>query len=146
MKRRIAIVLALLVGLIALAGLLRWSEARQALAEPQVYASPINGGCYIAAPNVCKIHIDPFTININDGAGARLVLFQLRANGNVIYDFRTDVSNPPGVDYSPSLVMQDFAAECGQEYVVNMVARDTLDTNVLNTGQMAAFTCPAGVP
>lgn len=146
MKRRIAIVLALLVGLIALAGLLRWSEARQALAEPQVFASPINGGCYIAAPNVCKIHIDPFTININDGAGARLVLFQLLANGNVIYDFRTDVSNPPGVDYSPSLVMQDFAAECGQEYTVNMVARDTLDTNVLNTGQTAAFTCPAGVP
>lgn len=146
MKRQIAIVLPLLVGLIILAGLLRWSAARQALAEPQGFASPINGGCYIAAPNVCKIHIDPFTININDGAGARLVLFQLQANSIPIYDFRTDVANPPGVDYSPSLVMQDFAAECGKSYVINMVAQDTTDSDPLNYGQTTEFTCPAGVP
>ena len=110
------------------------------------FASPINVGCYIAAPNQCRIHVDPFTININDGAGARLQQFTLYANGSPIYDFRTDVSNPPGVDYSPSLVAQDFAATCGTTYVVNMVAKDTTDANPLNYGQTTAFTCPATVP
>jgi hypothetical protein len=146
MKGRVTAGLVVLLGALALAGLLRGSETGQAQAEPLGFASPINGGCYIAAPNVCKIHIDPFTININDGAGARLMLFQLYANGSLIYDFRTDVSNPPGADYSPSLVMQDFAAECGESYVVNMLAQDTSDANPLNYGQTTEFTCPGEVP
>jgi hypothetical protein len=115
-------------------------------AAPEGFASPINVGCYIAAPNQCRIHVDPFTININDGAGARLQQFTLYANGSPIYDFRTDVSNPPGVDYSPSLVAQDFAATCGTTYVVNMIAKDTTDANPLNYGQTTAFTCPTTVP
>ena len=146
MKRRMIIGLVVLLGAVAVFGALRWSETRRALAEPEVFSSPINGGCYVAAPDVCKIHMDPFTVNINDGAGERLILFQLYANGNLIYDFRTDVSNPPAVDYSPSLVMQDFAATCGETYFVNMIAQDTGDTNPLNAGQTAQFTCPAGVP
>ena len=115
-------------------------------AAPDGFASPINGGCYITAPNVCKLHVDPFTININDGAGAKLVKFSLYANGNPIYNFQTDVSNPPGVDYTPSLVAMDFAASCGVTYYMNLVAQDTTDANPLNYGQTKQFTCPLGVP
>lgn len=125
------------------------SAAQEAPAVPQApagFASPINGGCYIADDNTCKIHIDPFTININDGAGAKLEFFTLYANGKPIYDFRTDVSNPPGVDYSPSPVMLDFAAECGVTYYLNMIAKDSTDQNPLNYGQTTEFTCPAEVP
>lgn len=149
MNRRIA--LALIVGLILLAGFgwLRATDSRRATAAPDTpagFASPINGGCYITAPDVCKIHVDPFTININDGQGAKLEKFTLFANGKPIYDFRTDVSNPPGVDYSPSLVMEDFAAECGTTYFLNMIAKDTTDASPLNYGQTETFTCPAEVP
>lgn len=146
MKRRMVGGLLLFLGAITLAGALQWYQTRQVMAEPEVFSSPINAGCYIAAPDVCKIHVDPFTININDGALERLVLFRLYANGSLIYDFRTDTSNPPAADYSPSLVMQDFAATCGETYVLNMVAQDTGDLNPLNAGQTTAFTCPSGVP
>ena len=27
--------------------------------EPMIFASPIHGGCYIAAPGQCKIHVEP---------------------------------------------------------------------------------------
>jgi hypothetical protein len=116
-------------------------------AAPEVFASPINGGCYIAAPNQCRLHVDPFTVNI--ASGQRLVALRLQANGVTIYDFATDVSNPPpasGTTYSPSLVMQDFAAECGKTYTLNILGKDSGDANFLNMGQTAAFTCPAGAP
>lgn len=122
------------------------AAAQDAPDSPQVFASPINAGCYIAGPDDCRIHVDPFTININDGAGARLVMFELYANGKLIYSFRTDVSNPPATDYSPSPVAMDFAATCGISYSVNVIGRDTLDSNPLNMGQTAAFTCPSAVP
>lgn len=149
MNRRLFIAVALVL-LGAAAGVAtRFALQRQASAAPESpagFASPINGGCYIADDNTCKIHIDPFVININDGAGAKLEQFTLFANGSPIYDFRTDVSNPPGVDYSPSMVMQDFAAECGESYVVNMIAKDSTDANPLNYGQTTEFTCPSRVP
>jgi hypothetical protein len=149
MNRRLFIAVALVL-LGAAAGVAtRFALQRQASAAPESpagFASPINGGCYIADDNTCKIHIDPFVININDGAGAKLEQFTLYANGSPIYDFRTDVSNPPGVDYSPSMVMQDFAAECGESYVVNMIAKDSTDANPLNYGQTTEFTCPSRVP
>lgn len=110
------------------------------------YASPINGGCYITAPSQCKIHIDPFTINLHGADGSWLVEFSLYANGNKIYDFRTDVSNPPSNDYSPSLVALDFAATCGQTYYVNLTARTNDYVNPLNAGQTTQFTCPTNVP
>lgn len=122
------------------------AAAQKQPALAKVFASPINAGCYIAGPDDCRIHVDPFTININDGAGARLVQFDLYANGTVIYSFRTDVSNPPATDYTPSAVALDFAATCGVVYTVNVVGRDTLDANPLNLGQTAPFTCPSSVP
>lgn len=117
------------------------------LTSPEVFSSPINGGCYIAAPNQCRIHVDPFTVNI--APGQRLVALRLQANGQTIYDFKTDVSNPPpaiGTTYTPSLVMQDFAATCGEEYVLNILGQDSGDANFLNMGQTAEFTCPASTP
>lgn len=149
MNRRIVITISVLLLLLAIIGGLRVHDLRQAAAapaSPNGFASPINGGCYIAAAGICKIHIDPFVININDAAGARLEKFTLFANGQPIYDFRTDVSNPPDYDYWPSPVMEDFAAACGTTYYVNMVAKDTTDQNPLNYGQTAEFTCPSVVP
>lgn len=135
---------------LVVAGLLGVSLLRAstppALAAQEGFASPINGGCYIVAENVCKLHIDPFTININEGAGAKLERFTIFVNGQPIYDFRTDVSNPPAVDYSPSLVALDFAARCGMTYTVNLVAKDTADANPLNYGQFEDVVCPASVP
>jgi hypothetical protein len=143
-RRLFFIAVALLI--VATLGLSRLATKERASAAPDGFSSPINGGCYITAPDVCKIHMGPFTININDGQGARLEKFTLYANGSPIYDFRTDVSNPPGVDYSPSMVALDFAAECGKKYVVNLIAKDTTDANPLNYGQTAEFTCLASVP
>jgi hypothetical protein len=146
MKRRSFLLLAglALAGMMALGvGLAFRSNAG---AAPEVFSSPINGGCYITAPNECKLHVDPFTVNINDGAGAKLVEFILHANGQPIYHFRTDVSNPPAADYTPSLVAMDFAATCGETYYMNILGRDSLDANLLNMGQTAEFICPAAVP
>lgn len=149
MRKRLAVtifilLLAVVAGLVARFASL--DEASAAPAVPAGFASPINGGCYIAAPNQCKLHVDPFTVNINEGGGVVLEKFTLYANGNPIYDFRTDVSNPPHADYAPSLVMADFAAECGQTYYMNLVAKDSSDNSPANYGQTAQFTCPAAVP
>lgn len=155
MNRRIFVAVALVVLGMMAGAVTRFamqreaSAAQEAPAVPQApagFVSPINGGCYIANDNNCKIHIDPFVININDGGGAKLQQFTLYANGKPIYDWRPDVSNPPGADYSPSPVMLDFAAECGVTYYLNMIAKDTTDQNPLNYGQTGKFTCPAEVP
>lgn len=148
MNKRLILAVTLLLILVVGAAL-RFAVAREAAAAPDRpagFASPINAGCYIAADNSCKIHIDPFTINIDENAGATLQLFTLYANDNPIYDFRTDVSNPPRVDYSPSPVMLDFAAQCGETYSVNLVAKDTSDLEPLTYGSTAEFTCPKVVP
>lgn len=145
MRQRSTLWSGVAVAAILLFGLLG-AGAPKAVAAPEVFSSPINGGCYIVAPNVCRIHIDPFTININTSAGAKLVKFTMYANGNPMYDFRTDVSNPPFTNYSPSLVTQDFAAQCGVSYIVNIVGQDSGDANPLNMGQTAEFTCPSTVP
>jgi hypothetical protein len=120
---------------------------------PSIFASPIQAGCYIAAPNDCRIHADPFTIDI--ASGQKLVFFQLVAiqigsgQQTVIYDFRTDQSNPApfiGSTYSPSLVAQDFAASCGKSYQLSLQGRDSGDTNAFNLGLTNTFTCPSRVP
>ncbi len=101
-----------------------------ASASPEVFSSPINGGCYIAAPNQCRRHVDAFTINVNYAAGAKLVEFILHANGQPIYHFATDVSNPPIGNYTPSPVALDFAATCGETYYMNILGRDKADANL----------------
>jgi hypothetical protein len=122
-------------------------------AAPEIYASPIHGGCYIAAPADCRLHVEPFTINI--AAGSKLALFKLVAiqmgSGaqTVIYDWRPDQSNPAppsGTTYTPSLVAQDFAATCGKSYEISLQGSDTLTTTTYNLGLTGRFTCTLSLP
>jgi hypothetical protein len=124
----------------------------QVSAAPTIYGSPIQAGCYIAAPGDCRLHVEPFTINLV--SGTRLVYFQLIASPSgfpysVIYDFRPDLSNPvpfTGSTYTPSLVAQDFAATCGRTYSISLQGQDTGDPNPYNLGTTGQFTCPSAVP
>ena len=109
-----------------------------------VFASPVNGGCYMTSPGQCRIHIDPVTINV--ASGQKLQSVQVRVNGNTIYDYRTDLSNPPplggGTTFTFSPVGLDFAALCGKAYEIHVVAKDTGDANGLAVGGTSAVTCP----
>jgi hypothetical protein len=120
-------------------------------AEPQIFASPVHAGCYLEKIDRCKIHVEPFTINLT--AGEKLVLFTLFAtrlsssSQAMIYDFRPDQSNPVpavGDTYTPSLVAKDFAAICGETYTVSLQGQDTGDASPLNLGLTGQFTCPKG--
>jgi hypothetical protein len=120
-------------------------------AAPEIFASPVHAGCYLARADRCKIHVEPFTINIT--SGKKLALFRLVAiRGStglqtIIYDWRPDQSNPApasGTTYTPSLVAKDFAATCGEAYEISLQGRDTGDTNVFNLGLTDQFTCPKG--
>jgi hypothetical protein len=110
------------------------TAAPVALAAPNVFTGPVNGGCYLRAPTECAIHVDswqPITVD----PGLRIDAFRLgaaRAGGGFknLYDFRMDVSNPPGNTYRPSLPRRDFAAACGITYqarlMVSVVGDDAL--------------------
>ena len=120
-------------------------------AAPEIFASPVHAGCYLAMPDRCKIHVEPFTIDI--ASRQKLVLFQLvaiRSGTGVqttIYDWRPDQSNPVpeiGSTYSPSLVAKDFAASCGESYEISLQGKDTGDTGLFNLGLTDQFTCPIG--
>jgi hypothetical protein len=122
-------------------------------AAPEIFASPIHGGCYIAGPAECRLHVEPFTINI--ASGKKLALFRLvtiqggTGTQTVIYDWRPDQSNPAppsGTTYTPSLVAQDFAATCGTAYEISLQGKDTGDVNVFNLGLTGVFTCPLSMP
>ena len=144
----------ILMGLLALVFIFTRSQpVKAATNAPAIFASPIQAGCYIAAPNDCRIHVDPYVIDI--ASGQKLVDFKLVTDqmpGGLlrsIYDFRTDQSNPPpfvGSTYSPSLVAQDFAASCGKSYQLILEGRDSGDTADYSLGSTSAFTCPSTVP
>ena len=125
------------------------SSARPA--APDIFASPVHAGCYRAKPDRCKIHVEPFTINI--APGTKLSRCQLvtipggTGAQQVIYDWRPDQSNPvpySGTTYTPSLVAKDFAVTCGKSYQVNLQGRDTGDANLFSLGLTTQFTCPIG--
>jgi hypothetical protein len=112
-----------------------------AIAAPGAFGGPVNGGCYRAAANQCAIRVDrwaPLTIT----PGARLEAVQLWANGQLLYDFRTDLSNPPSGSYQLSPVKQDFAARCSASYVLEVLVKDTQDPALAISGQTNPFTCP----
>lgn len=142
-----SLILSLLVCILAL-GVERKPAAQGVV---NIYASPVQAGCYLARHDICKIHVDPFTINLT--SGQKLVYFKLvttrigTGSQQVIYDFRPDQSNPVpflGNTYTPSRVAKDFAATCGQIYMVSLQGRDTGDTTGYNLGSTAQFTCPTG--
>jgi hypothetical protein len=149
MPKKTGFLLAVLGGILILVGGLR--QPATASAAPSIYASPIEAGCYLAKHDLCKIHVDPFTIDI--ASGQKLVQFSLvtlqSGTGilTTIYDFRTDLSNPPpylGSTYSPSLVAKDFGATCGQTYTLVLEGQDTGDSGLLTLGNTTPFTCPKG--
>lgn len=118
-----------------------------------IYASPIQAGCYIAAPGQCRLHVEPFTINL--AVGEKLVFFQIvsivqgTAVQATIYNFRPDQSNPvpfSGSSYTPSLVTQDFAATCGTSYQLSLQGQDTGDAATKNLGLTGVIACPATAP
>lgn len=120
-------------------------------AVPDIFASPIHAGCYQVRYDRCKIHVEPFTINI--ASGKKLVNFQiiaLRAGTSMttpIYDFHPDQSNPvpsSGTTFSPSLVAKDFAAVCGKTYSIELEGQDTGDATPFVLGSTTQFTCPVG--
>ncbi len=120
-------------------------------AAPEIFASPVHAGCYLAKADRCKIHVEPFTINI--ASGQKLALFRLVAIRSstgaqtTIYDWRPDLSNPVpvgGTTYTPSRVAKDFAATCGESYKISLQGKDTGDTNLFNLGLTDQFTCPTG--
>lgn len=121
-------------------------------AAPDVFASPIHGGCYIAGPSDCRIHVEPFTINI--ATGKKMVLFRISvtpaaSSPVVVYDWRPDQSNPvptSGTTYTPSLVAMDFGVTCGRSYSLSLQGQDTGDTNVFTLGSTTSFTCPTSIP
>lgn len=149
MKKKLAILsIVLLLALTALAAAVFFRQDK-VTAAPEVFQSGVSGGCYIAAPNSCKIHVDPFTINVDEGNNEKLVEVQLRANGFVVYQFKTDQNSDyrPVGDYTPSLVAQDFAATCGETYELELLARDEGDGEILYVvGTSAEFTCPLAAP
>lgn len=109
---------------------------------PTVSTGPIHAGCVQVTPSICRIHVDPFTIQMP--VGQTLKAFQIRLNDQVVYDFHTDVSNPPSGSYTPSAVKKDFAAACGHTYAVQLFARDSSTAFLVQTGQADQVTCPVG--
>jgi hypothetical protein len=108
-----------------------------------IFASPIQAGCF-ATRGGCRIHVDPFTIMV--APGRQLESFEIRVGGVAVYEFRTDVSNPPVGPYAPTLPEPGFAARCERSYVVNLLGRDSGDAETLNLGQTTAVDCPVQVP
>ena len=144
----------ILVIVVALAATPGVNRSSQVSASVNIFASPIQAGCYIAAANDCRIHVDPFTININTSSKlVKFLLVAIRNPGSVqttIYDWRPDQSNPApaiGDTYSPSMVAQDFAASCGKSYEISLQGQDSLDGgSTFNLGLTSQFTCPSTVP
>jgi hypothetical protein len=147
MPKKTGFILAALCGGLFLAvGLARPPAA---VAAPAIFASPIQAGCYLAKLDRCKIHVDPFTINITPGK--KLVQFRLVATRigtgtqTMIYDFRTDQSNPApslGSSYTPSRVAIDFGVTCGRTYTLSLQGSDSGDAGLINLGVTNQFTCP----
>jgi hypothetical protein len=133
---------------------LYFGRPEKVTAAPNVFASPIHAGCYIAAAGDCRIHTEPLSIDI--AAGSKLARFTLVAINmgtgvqTKIYDFRPDISNPlptTGTIVNLSQVAQDFGVSCGKSYQISFQGSDTLDgTSIFNLGQTNTFTCPTTLP
>lgn len=120
----------------------------QVLAAPNAFAGPVNGGCYLRSPVECAIHVSAWEPVVVD-PGLRIDGLRLgaRRGGSGVfgdlYDFRTDVSNPPTGSYRPGAVRRDFAAACGASYELRVMVSVLGDDAYVETGRTNAFTCPA---
>ena len=127
------------LGLMVISGL-RFPDAERASAAPEVSYGALNGSCYLNNFGSCSLRVDPFSIAV--AGGSQLEAFKLQANGTTVYHFSTDVSNPPGGTYTPSLVKLDFAAVCSRTYVLTLIADDTSQAVFQTVGQTKSITCP----
>ncbi len=126
----------------------------QGAVPDSIFASPVHASCYIAEPSDCRMHVEPFTIDMSSGSRIEIIrLVAIRMGNGVqttIYDFRPDLSNPipygGATTYTPSLVSQDFAATCGQSYEISLQGKTNTDASIFNLGLTGAFTCPSNVP
>ncbi|HOU24486.1 MAG TPA: hypothetical protein PKW05_10905 [Anaerolineae bacterium] len=127
--------------------------APRAMVEAATSASPVHAGCYQLRLSACKIHVEPFAINLSPGQ--KLVRFRLVAvpvgggAATTIYDFRPDLSNPlprEGNTITPSLVAKDYAATCGRTYSIVLQGQGVGDSALLTLGSTDQFTCPQGTP
>jgi hypothetical protein len=155
MRKRLLVLFGL-VGLVIIGLLIAvpsYLAGNRVQAAVDIFASPVHAGCYIAGPSDCRIHVEPFTINL--ASGKKMVFFALVAiqfPGGIqtkIYDWRPDQSNPVpsiGTTYTPSLVAQDFAATCGKNYEISLQGQDSGDAGPFNLGLTGQFTCPSGMP
>jgi hypothetical protein len=144
---RLALLILALATLVALAVALRRPQPPALLAAPNVFSGPVNGGCYRQV-TTCAIHVDSWQPLVTDN-GQPLLGFQLAARAAgapssvTLYDFRTDVSNPPIGSYLPSLVRKGFPAQCGVTYELTLSAQDGSDPSFEEIGRTGQFTCPA---
>jgi len=108
-----------------------------------VTASPIAAACYAVARG-CRVQVDPFALQ--PPLGRSLERFSVELDGQSVYDFATDTSNPPVGAYVPSAPARGFAARCEQSYVLTVRAMDDLDASPLVVGQTDSILCPVRVP
>lgn len=125
----------------------RRAETPVALAAPSVFSGPVNGGCYLRTITECSIHVDRWQpITVDPGQPIDAIRLGAKRDGarnfGNLYDFRTDVSNPPMSSYLPSLVRRDFAAACGEAYVLRVLVSVENDDGFVETGRTNSFTCP----
>ncbi len=118
------------------------------------FAQALEGGCYLAEENQCRIHVSPFEIQVNESSGERVAEFILTANnvsGGLSFQvWRYHTSNSYGFkpigDYTPMLPAQDFPAVCGETYNLNILTRGDTSTVVGsfgNAGRTGDIECPA---
>lgn len=126
----------------------RRPPAKVVLAAPNSFSGPVNGGCYLATPTTCRIHVDSWSLISND-SNEILRGFQLSAQAGgatdetLLYAFSTDVSNPPRGTYQPSPVRRDFAARCDVVYQLTLRVQGSGDPAPVEAGRTNEFACPA---
>ncbi|RIL08045.1 MAG: hypothetical protein DCC71_00915 [Proteobacteria bacterium] len=124
-----------------------WAAACASLAtgaaEAFVSASPIAAACY-AAERGCRVQLDPFALEVP--LGRRLAHVSIELDGQPVYDFSTDASNPPAGAYVPTLPARGFAARCEESYVLTVRAQDDGDAVASVAAQTDAIPCPVRVP
>lgn len=115
------------------------------VAAPGSFSGAVHGACYASLPVQCRIHVagwQPISVN----PGEKLLGIQLRANDEALYNLRTDATNPPASNYTPSLVALDFGARCGMTYTLTLLAEDTGSGGLAVVGETNPFTCPLPAP
>jgi hypothetical protein len=121
-------------------------------AAPQAaatFAQALHGGCYKSEPGICRIHVHPFTIPVNDGAGERVFANDTTGGAGAILLWEFSTANSyfykPTGNFSPVLPAGDFAVPCGRTYYLNILTRGDTSTTTGsfgNAGVTANIVCP----